>query len=81
MFYGINSSGISGGRGRRGHKFVALYFCRNTHLSVRGGLYPDDLAAAADVDVVGLRDLLRQGQDKLNLTANFELRFGEYKPW
>src|ERR1700686_1903204 len=71
------SSGISGGRGRGGQKFVALYFCRDTHLSVRGGFHPDDLAAAADVDVVGLRDLLWQGKDKLNLFANFEFRFGE----
>ena len=43
----------------------------------RNGFHAHDLAEASDVHVAGLRDLLRQGNYEFNLTANFEVRFGE----
>src|ERR1700687_5458694 len=71
------SLGISGGGGGGGQKFVALYLCRDAHLSVGSGFHADDLAPAADVHGAVLRNLLRQGQDKLDLAANLELGLGE----
>jgi hypothetical protein len=68
----------SGGGSRGGgKKFVAIDLGGNAKAPFGNRLDAYDLAAAADVDVAGLRDLLRQRNHELNFTANLERLLGK----
>src|SRR5579863_4199291 len=67
----------SGGGSGRGEKLVAFDFCGDADVAVGVGLNAHDLAATADVNFGALRDLLGQGEDEFDFSADFELSFGE----
>jgi hypothetical protein len=58
-------------------ELVPLDLCRNTYVAVIVGLDAHHLAVAMNVYLARLRDLLRQGDDKLNIASHFEFGVGE----
>jgi hypothetical protein len=67
----------SGGGSGCGNELVALDFCSDADVAVGIRLDANNLSATTDIDFGALRDLLGKREDKLDFSADFELRFGE----
>src|SRR6266849_499207 len=67
----------SRGRRRGRQKFVAFNPRGDASATAGGGFEAHNLAVAADIDVAGLRNLLRPGNDEFNFTADGVISVGK----